>query len=193
MRQDGDALSSRAGFTDEIALLRPLHPRPVWMAHPNLGMTASFWLQRHGWFRQMGDALSAGALAFREQPDDADGFMRWVLPRLQLFLGELHAHHDVEDVHYFPLFRAADLRLARGFDILDADHRAINGVIHRLDEAASALRDVVRIGAGPEAAGDALAAALGQAAIVLARHLDDEEDLIIPLILDRGEHGLGIA
>ena len=26
---------------------------------------------------------------------------------------------------------------------------------------------------------------------MLARHLDDEEDLIIPLILDRGDRGLG--
>jgi hypothetical protein len=27
----------------------------------------------------------------------------------------------------------------------------------------------------------------------LVRHLDDEEDLIVPLILDRGEAALGVA
>jgi hypothetical protein len=27
----------------------------------------------------------------------------------------------------------------------------------------------------------------------LLRHLDDEEDLIVPLILDRGEEALGVA
>jgi hypothetical protein len=27
---------------------------------------------------------------------------------------------------------------------------------------------------------------------MLARHLGDEEDLVIPLILDRGEEGLGL-
>jgi hypothetical protein len=27
----------------------------------------------------------------------------------------------------------------------------------------------------------------------LMRHLDDEEDLIVPLILDRGEDALGVA
>ena len=27
----------------------------------------------------------------------------------------------------------------------------------------------------------------------LGRHLEDEEDLIIPLILERGEHQLGVA
>ena len=27
----------------------------------------------------------------------------------------------------------------------------------------------------------------------LIRHLDDEEDLIVPLILDRGEDALGVA
>jgi hypothetical protein len=41
--------------------------------------------------------------------------------------------------------------------------------------------------------GDAYADAGGALLKGLARHLDDEEDLIVPLILDRGEAALGVA
>ena len=42
------------------------------------------------------------------------------------------------------------------------------------------------------AAGDAYMASSGKLIGQLARHLGDEEDLIIPLILDRGESALGV-
>jgi hypothetical protein len=41
--------------------------------------------------------------------------------------------------------------------------------------------------------GDDYAAASGSLIKSLVRHLDDEEDLIVPLILDRGEEALGVG
>ncbi len=41
--------------------------------------------------------------------------------------------------------------------------------------------------------GDAYAAASGALLKGLIRHLDDEEDLIVPLILERGEDALGVG
>jgi hypothetical protein len=41
--------------------------------------------------------------------------------------------------------------------------------------------------------GDDYATASGALLKGLVRHLDDEEDLIVPLILDRGEEALGVA
>ena len=41
--------------------------------------------------------------------------------------------------------------------------------------------------------GDDYAAASGALLKGLIRHLDDEEDLIVPLILERGEAALGVA
>ena len=40
---------------------------------------------------------------------------------------------------------------------------------------------------------DAYADSSGALIKGLVRHLDDEEDLIVPLILDRGEEALGVA
>jgi hypothetical protein len=41
--------------------------------------------------------------------------------------------------------------------------------------------------------GDSYADASGTLLRGLVRHLDDEEDLIVPLILDRSEEKLGVA
>jgi len=189
----GEDLLSRKGLPDDLRVLLARYPRDTWEGHHNLGELAQFWLGRHGMFRELGAGLADGAVAFRESKIEAEPFFGWLAPRFNFFLGELHTHHMVEDEHYFPRFRAADARLARGFDILDADHVAIDRYIHALAEAGGSL-DAALKGSGdlPGASAmlaERLAATLG----VLLRHLDDEEDLIEPLILERSERGLGVA
>jgi iron-sulfur cluster repair protein YtfE (RIC family) len=185
------ALDSRAGWPPDLRLLADRYPRQVWIGHANLGQMARFWLQRHDMFREIGTALTQASAAFREGTARPQDFRAWFPPRLQFFLEQLHAHHQVEDLHFFPAFQAAEARLARGFDVLEADHRviheAINGAVATANAfiAAPAEADALRrSGDQYAAAGDALLAKL-------TRHLRDEEDLIIPLILDRGEAALG--
>jgi iron-sulfur cluster repair protein YtfE (RIC family) len=121
-------------------------------------------------------------------------FPRQLVPRLQLLFSQINVHHQIEDLHYFPIFRAAEARLARGFDVLEGDHHAIHADMAATAETANAL---LRALAGePQAlrrCGDDYAAASGALLKGLIRHLDDEEDLIVPLILDRGEEALGVA
>ena len=187
-----DGLFERVPFTDEIAVLRDLYPRSVWPGHKNLGQTAKFWLQRHDMFRELGEMMTTGAGAFLENQDDPRAFMGWLAPRLNLFLRELHSHHHVEDVHYFPIFRAADERLGRGFDILDADHHTIDALIHDIAGTAMALQTAIQTRGEVRRAADAFAQQLGHTTTGLIRHLDDEEDIVVPLILDRTEVKLGV-
>ena len=188
-----DDLFRRVALPPELRVLADRHPRGTWERHPNLGATAAFWLERHGMFRALGAGLADAAAAFREERVPAATFLPWFGPRFGFFLRELHGHHHVEDHHYFPLFRAADPRLSRGFDLLDADHGAIDGLIRALDAAGGALgRAAAAEGDAARARAD-LAGRIDAALPALARHLDDEEDLVIPLILERTEGGLGIA
>jgi len=117
-----------------------------------------------------------------------------MVPRLQFLLSQLGVHHQIEDLHYFPIFRAAEARLARGFDVLEGDHHAIHADMARTAETANAL---LRALAGDAdtliRCGEDYAAASGTLLKGLTRHLDDEEDLIVPLILDRGEEALGVG
>lgn len=186
-------LFARDGLPDEIALLRARFPREGWDGHANLGPVARFWLERHGMFRELGAALGEGADALAAGEVDGRRFMGWFAPRVRLFLGELHTHHAVEDHHYFPVFRAADPRLARGFEILDADHHAIDALVHAIAEGAANLQQALAGRGDPARAADHLAHTLSRSLPGIARHLDDEEDLVVPLILDRTEGGLGIG
>ena len=66
-------------------------------------------------------------------------FRAALAPRLRRFLMHLNGHHQIEDFQFFPLFAAAEPRLARGFDVLEADHEAIHRVMDEMVEAANAL------------------------------------------------------
>ncbi|MGB9366721.1 MAG: hemerythrin domain-containing protein [Xanthobacteraceae bacterium] len=188
------ALDARDGWPADLRLLIDRYPRGVWQGHANLGAMAQFWLSRHGMFRDIGTALEEATTAFRNGTASAQDFRAWFPPRLQFFLQQLNAHHQVEDLHYFPVFQAAETRLAPGFDVLESDHHAIHQSIDRAVETANAfLRTPVNDSGPLRATGDAYAAASDTLLRQLRRHLDDEEDLIIPLILDRTEAGLGVA
>ena len=187
-------LEARSGWPAELRLLLERYPREAWQAHANLGAMARFWLQRHDMFRDIATALSDATAAFREGRLGASDFRVYFPPRLQFFLQQLNAHHQVEDLHYFPLFQAAEARLARGFDVLEADHGMIHQSIDATVAAANAfLRAAVNDADALGRTGDAYAGASGRLMRQLNAHLGDEEDLIIPLILERGEEALGVG
>lgn len=187
------ALDSRSGWPDYLRLLVNRYPREVWQGHVNLGGMAQFWLQRHDMFREIGGALEQATAAFREGTATAQDFRAWFPPRLQFFLQQLNSHHQVEDLHYFPVFQAAEARLAHGFEVLESDHLTIHQSIDRAVETANAfLRTPVNDEAASRQAGDAYAVASEGLLRQLRQHLADEEDLVIPLILDRSEGGLGV-
>lgn len=194
MNQHDAALSprSRPGLPDDLRFLVERYPRGDWPGHANIGGMASFWLQRHDMFRAFGRHLTDGIADYREGRTTAPEFARWFAPRLNHFLGNLDGHHQVEDQHYFPVFARAERRLARGFEILDADHHLIHEALERNAETANAfLRALGESEDRQRFAADAYADANHDLVAMLARHLDDEEDLIIPLILDRGDEALG--
>jgi hemerythrin-like domain-containing protein len=188
------ALEARSGWPAELRPLVDRYPRDTWQGHANLGAMARFWLQRHDMFRDLATVLTDATAAFRAGDLSATDFRASFPPRLQFFLQQLNAHHQVEDLHYFPVFQAAEARLARGFDVLEADHGTIHQSIDATVAAANAfLRAAVNDADALRTAADAYADSSGRLIRQLLAHLGDEEDLIVPLILDRGEEALGVG
>jgi hypothetical protein len=186
-------LDSRSGWPADLRLLIDRYPREVWAGHANLGAMAQFWLSRHAMFREIGAALEQAAAAFRDGTASAADLRAWFPPRLQFFLQQLNAHHQIEDLHYFPVFQAAESRLAHGFDVLESDHKVIHQQIDATVDAANAF---LRTPVNDEAlrgAGERYARQSDALLRLLTQHLGDEEDLIIPLILDRSEAALGVG
>ena len=187
-------LARRSGWPDDLRVLIAHYPREQWDTHVNLGDMARFWLSRHAMFRELSVAIERITAQFRAQMLQPADFARQFVPRLQFMLDQLNVHHQIEDLHYFPIFRAADVRLVRGFDVLEGDHHHIHADMARTAENANALLHAMRVDGGMlRRCSDAYADSSGALIKGLIRHLDDEEDLIVPLILDRGEEALGVA
>ncbi len=187
-------LARRSGWPEDLRVLIARFPREQWEGHANLGEMARFWLSRHAMFRELSAMIEDIAAQFRAGVLPAADFPRQLVPRLQFLLSQLSVHHQIEDLHYFPIFRAADARLKRGFDVLEGDHHAIHADMARTADTANAL--LRALGGDADAlrrCGDDYAQASGALIKGLIRHLDDEEDLIVPLILERGEDALGVA
>ena len=186
-------LARRSGWPEDLRVLVSRFPREQWAGHANLGEMARFWLSRHAMFRELTAMIREIEAQFRDGRLSPQEFAGAFVPRLQFLLSQLEVHHQIEDYHYFPIFRAADKRLARGFDVLEGDHHAIHADMARVADTANALLRALAGDADTlRRCGDDYAAASAALPKGLMRHLDDEEDLIVPLILDRGEAALGV-
>ena len=178
-----DALALRTGLPGEFCWLRDELPRDRWTG---LHEVAGFWLQMHAGFRNHQAHMNDLVGRWRAEGDLGD-LHRQLTPAVQSFLQHLDGHHRVESGHYFPMMRTVEPRIGAGLDLLDRDHDAIHQHLEDLFQAGLAFHRAVSAGA-PNAADAAnrLADALAAAGPPLTRHLDDEEDIVIPLIQLRG-------
>ena len=185
------ALPVRAGLPDDIAYLRQAHPQPLWRAHANYGQMADFWLQVHHSLREHGRELARVTQTLREGQLDAAGFQPLFVPRFNHFIQHLHGHHQIEDDAYFPRFRALDPRMVAGFGLLEHDHGLIHlQLLATVGSARELLAALPQGGDEQSRAVDAYATASEGLLALLMRHLADEEDLVIPAILEHGERSI---
>jgi len=190
---NGSNLTERTGLPPDLRFLIERFPRTEWESHENLGAMARFWLERHNMFRELGAMLNNGIDDYREGRTDAGQFALWFAPRLNFFLNQLFGHHYIEDEHYFPVFQRAETRLKRGFDILDNDHHVLHDALEKNAESGRSFLLALQKG-GDEARreADSYASQTDRLVKMMMRHLEDEEDLIVPVILDQGERKLGL-
>ena len=187
-------LDTRGGWPEDLRLFLDRYPRDVWSSHVNLGERMHFWLGVHNGFRDLGGSLQSATADFREGLVTPERFQHWFVPRLRHLLSHLHTHHQVEDFEYFPILTAAEPRLVKGFETLESDHHVIHQTIAQLTQAATDFLNVEPVNRDRRlSTGDRYADASDKLIKQLVRHLDDEEDLIVPLVLDRGERPLGIS
>ncbi len=162
-------------------------PRARW-ADPDVAEMARFWLGVHEGFRRHHAHLGALIVPWREGRADLRTLHGRLIPAVQQFLQHLDMHHRIESHQYFPAFRDLDPRIAHGIDLLDRDHDVVHADLERLFGAASDFHRSVT-GNGPDAADQAarLSDAIDAMGPRVLRHLDDEEEIVIPLVQLRGQ------
>ena len=181
---DGLDLATRERLPDALRILVEKYPRAGWEGHPHFSELTRCWLDMHLGFRRMQGLLMAETEGFLDRAREPEAYARGLVRVAGQYLNGLHGHHNIEDHHYFPMLKALDARIASGFDLLDADHQAMDGAIHELAEATNAVLLAVRAATPAEAAAEVLRLRLGGFGRMLDRHLTDEEELVVPVILD---------
>ena len=184
------ALDRRAGLPEDLRFLLGDYPRLIWGDHPNFGPTTRFYLDRHAMFRE---AMTVMTRLTDESLDGGKSPDRWSREFGRIagfFLQQLHGHHQIEDMHYFPVLEQQDARISSGFGILDKDHHQIDALLHGFADAANQLLRDPGTGSAFRDKSGAVKTELDRMAPMLDRHLVDEEELVVPVLLKFKPAGL---
>jgi len=173
-----------AGLPEDMGLLLVDYPRASWEGHPGFREKTRNWLGAHRGFRQLADLVRSDTEAYLEKNLAPDDFAARLSRFGNLLVGNLHGHHTWEDRSYFPELSAADPRFDRGLEILEQDHAVLDEVLHAFSGTANRAIKLVQLDE-PQAREEAgrLQPVAEAIETLLDRHLGDEEDLAVPIIL----------
>ncbi|WP_292294054.1 hemerythrin domain-containing protein [Marivita sp.] len=168
----------------EMQFLLDRYPRDSWDSHPGFREKTRHWLGAHQMFRRVAERIrldTEGLLNKDMALDDYAG-------RLSRFggtlVGNLHGHHGWEDHSYFPELSAADPRFDAGLAVLEQDHADLDQV---LDDFTRQANRVIKLATlDPAQAHDEAGSVQSTSQVIeafLKRHLTDEEELAVPIIL----------
>lgn len=180
---DSLRLGTRTRLPEALRALVEAMPQAGWEAHPGFGGLTQFWLEKHAGFRQLMRRIADDCVEAGEGRMAPEVFAPGLYRLASTLLGELHGHHAIEDAHYFPQLRRLEPSVARGFDLLEADHQALDAALHGFAEAVNGVLRPAAEGrmdrGGVVSLGEAVAGFSG----LLDRHLVDEEEIVIPALL----------
>lgn len=184
------ALETRTGLPEALRVLLDEYPREAWEADPNFSALIRFWLERHLMFRRLVDVMQNEAEQTLDKAMEARTFGAHLSRYGAMFVGELHGHHGIEDAHYFPVLKGLDSRVESGFDILDRDHQAIDGHLAQFADTANVALRAIAAGHDSKDAIAGFGMGMKRMETLLNRHLTDEEDLVVPVLLRYAPAGL---
>ena len=184
-------LADRQGLPDALRVLLEDYPREAWETSPNFSGLIRFWLDRHLMFRRVLAAMESETTDALDKSTDPHQFASRLSRYAGFFVQELHAHHTIEDREYFPRLKTLDARIGWGFDVLDRDHHDIDGHLNGFVEDANAFFQALSSDEKDTAPHlDRVHKRLTRTDHFLDRHLTDEEELVVPILLKYAPSGL---
>lgn len=177
-------ITTRDGLPPDMrSLLRDL-PRDGWQAHPAFARSIQNWMGAHQMFRQLGQIVQEDSESFLDKGLETDRYAGRLAHFGNLLVRNLHGHHTWEDREYFPELHAADPRFADGLEMLEGDHMELDALLDRFTRGANRVVQLATLDPA-QMAGEAgpVRDMAEQLNGFLHRHLTDEEDLVVPILL----------
>ncbi len=175
---------------EDMRFLLNQHPRESWDAHPGFKDKTRQWMQAHQGFRMLAERVRADTELLLDRDMAADDYAARLSFLGGRLVGNLHGHHTWEDRSYFPELSGADPRFDAGLEVLEQDHADLDVVLDDFTRQANRVIKLTTLDEGQ--AYDEAGALHGQALAIeafLKRHLTDEEDLAVPIILQHRLRG----
>ena len=184
------SIHTREGWPSDAATLLADYPREAWPGHPNFAQSIQNWLGAHQGFRQLGDLVRSSTEEFLDREIAPDRYARALGYYGNILVRNLHGHYTWEDRNFFPEISTVDDRLDHGLDTRESDHHALDETIETLTEQANRTIKLVQLDElqARSEAGKLHDTAAGLERF-LDRHLTDEEDLIVPIVLHHKMRG----
>lgn len=180
----------REGLPTEFQTLLADYPREAWPDHPNFAKSIEHWMGAHKMFKRLGAITTKETQSFLDKNRSPDEFAARLGFHGNQLVNNLHGHHHWEDHEYFPELSAADDRFDAGLDMLEADHGELNKVLDDFTIAGNRTMKLLQLDKAQayEEAGKLLSAS-DAIETFLNRHLADEEDLVVPILLHHKMRG----
>jgi len=178
-------LKGRSSLPQSISLELLGPTRQEWQDHVNYAGMAQVFVEFHlmlnGSLTAIKQKLELILDGASGQNNNASGpALADLATDIRSFYVAIHRHHEVEDHIYFPQFKRLFPQLLSGFTLLDKDHLILTPAIEEL------LWYSRSMSAGEGLAYSFLGLLYDHISVmrkILARHLIDEEEIIIPLFL----------
>ena len=184
------SIHTREGLPTEFQTLLADYPREAWPDHPNFAQSIQNWMDAHQMFKRLSAITSQETELFLDKKRSEDEYASRLSFYGNQLVNNLHGHHHWEDHDYFPELSAADDRFDDGLDMLETDHIELNSVLENFTNAGNRTMKLLQLDKKQayEEAGK-LHTASGAIETFLNRHLADEEDLVVPILLHHKMRG----
>ena len=183
-------IETREGLPPEMQALLREYPRDTWPENPNFAASIRNWMGAHQMFRQLGEITHTDTNAFLNKESEVEEYVTRLAHFGNLLVRNLHGHHSWEDREFFPELMNKDPRFQRGLDMLESDHIALD---HLLDSFTSHANRLIQLSQLDPAQLEKEAANVRsdseKLCAFLKRHLSDEEDLTVPILLHHKMRG----
>lgn len=169
---------------EEMRFLLDQYPRDDWEAHPGFKEKTRHWLAAHQMFRRVAKRIRLDTEGLLDKDMALDNYAGRLSSYGGNLVGNLQGHHGWEDHRYFPELSKADPRFDAGLELLEKDHADLDMVLEDFTRGANRLIKLSALDAAQayEEAG-AVHKASETIEAFLKRHLSEEEELAVPIIL----------